>query len=143
MASELPSFETYLSIVHLKHRYCYRIDDGAYEEWIDLFTDDGVFGIEGQDRFEGRDELRRFATEVFDEEYAYTAHIVANPIISVDGDEATGRWYLYLPYARNDGATGWRQHRYADVYRRVDGEWRVAEAIVKPVASHTTEHQQF
>lgn len=140
MARRTPPIEDYLAIVQLKHEYCYRIDDRDYDAWVDLFTEDGTFGIEGVETFEGREEVRRFAHDVFEDEYAYTAHIVTNPRIEVDGDEATGRWYLYLPFTGTDGSTGWTQSRYADTYRKVDGEWKVASAIVTRQASERRDH---
>ncbi|MDX1746442.1 MAG: nuclear transport factor 2 family protein, partial [Halobacteriales archaeon] len=93
MARRTPPIEDYLAILQLKHEYCYRIDDKDYEAWIDLFTEDGVFGITGIETFEGKSELRQFAESVFDEEYTYTAHIVTNPRIEIDGETASGQWY--------------------------------------------------
>lgn len=132
--------EDYLSILQLKYEYCYRIDDQDYDAWVDLFTEDGTFGISGVETFEGREEVRRFAEDVFDDEYAYTAHIVTNPRITIDDDEASGRWYLYLPFTGTDGSVGWMQSRYEDAYRKVDGEWMVASAIVTRQASERRDH---
>ena len=53
-------------------------------------------------------------------------HYMTNPIISVDGDEANGEWYLFqtTTFAQNNtpilGAA-----RYADQYQRVDGTWKI------------------
>lgn len=140
MARRTPPVEDYLAITQLKHEYCYRIDDQDYDGWVDLFTEDGTFGIAGVETFEGRTEVRRFAETVFDDEYAYTAHIVTNPRIEVDGDEASGRWYLYLPFTGTDGDVGWMQSRYEDTYRKVEGEWKVAAAIVSRQASQRLDH---
>lgn len=140
MARRTPPIEDYLAITQLKAEYCYRIDDKDYEAWVDLFTDDGAFGITGVETFEGREELRRFAETVFDQEYAYTAHIVTNPRIEVDGEEASGQWYLYLPFTGTDGSIGWTQSRYEDTYRKEDGEWKVVTAVVTRQASHRLDH---
>lgn len=139
MPTDVPPAADYLELVQLKNEYCYRIDERDYDAWVELFTDDGVFGIKGVETFEGREEVRRFATEVFDEEYAYTAHVVANPVLSVNGDEASGKWYLFLPFTGGDGSVGWMQSRYDDAYRRVDGEWKVSKAIVSRQASRRQE----
>lgn len=133
----------YLAVMDLKHRYCYHIDHGEYEEWASLFTEDGAFHRGGGDTYRGYDELLEFASEVFDGEYEYSAHFVANPIIDVDGDEASARWYLYLPLAKSDGSVGWLQGDYEDEYRRVDGEWRIESVRISPNASHSAEHNQF
>ena len=132
MASDTPSVEDYLALTQLKHEYCYRIDDGDYDEWVALFAEDGTFGPINDEFFEGTEGLRRFAEEVFDESYDFTAHVVSNPVIEVDGDEATGRWYLHLRYETSEGDVGWSQARYEDEFRRVDGEWRFESVTLRP-----------
>jgi uncharacterized protein (TIGR02246 family) len=118
------------AIQRLKYDYCFAIDGGDYETWVSLFTEDGRFVRASGETFEGHDEIGTFATEVFDAAFEHSAHVVTNPVVDVDGDAATGRWYLLLFYRRTDGGEGCTQARYDDEYRRVDGEWRVAESTV-------------
>ncbi|APW99698.1 hypothetical protein CHINAEXTREME_18830 [Halobiforma lacisalsi AJ5] len=117
------------AIHRLKYDYCYTIDDGDYDRWVSLFTEDGRFVLEGQQSYEGHEELQAFATGTFDSLYDYTAHFVANSVVELESDDtATGRWYLLLCYRDADGNEGWRQGRYVDEYRRVDEGWRIAES---------------
>lgn len=118
------------AIQRLKHEYCFTIDGGRYEEWASLFTDDGRFVRDNGDSYEGHEELYAFASEEFDEAFVQSAHVVTNPLVEVDGEEATGEWYLLLCYQTREGETGWTQAKYDDEYRKVDGEWRVAESRV-------------
>ncbi len=60
--------------------------------------------------------------------YETTAHVVSNPLIDVEGDEATGRWYLMLAYRTPDGEVGWKQTTYEDEYRKADGEWKIVSS---------------
>nr|WP_245332822.1 nuclear transport factor 2 family protein [Halarchaeum solikamskense] len=116
------------AIERVKRQYAYRIDDREYDAVVDCFTADARFDTPEGERFEGRGELREFAAgieEAFDE----TAHVLTNPVIDVEGDAATGRWYLTLHYAV-DGETGTEQAAYRDEYRRVDGEWLIAHTEV-------------
>jgi len=122
--------EDVAAIERLKHEYCYRIDDGDYEAWAALFTDDGRFAFADGAAFEGRDELRSFGADVFDDAHERTAHTVTNPVVDVDGDTATGRWYLALFSEGDDGETGVQQATYRDEFRRVDGEWRIESVTV-------------
>lgn len=117
------------AIRRLKHEYCFLIDEGHYEEWADLFTEDGQFTSSQGGTYENPDEIEAFAASDFDAAFDETAHIVTNPVIDVDGDEATGRWYLVLCYRTNEGETGWIQTSYEDVYRKVDGEWKIASSV--------------
>jgi hypothetical protein len=53
--------------------------------------------------------------------------MVTNPIIEVDGDTATGSWYLWQPmvYALPEGDQAyWMSVRYDDRYRREPQGWR-------------------
>ena len=118
----------HLAIAELKNRYCHRIDSGDYEGWASLFTEDGVF--DAGEAFRGYDELLSFAADVFDEQYAQTAHIVATPVIEVDGDSASGQFYLYFLTEAPDGTVSWRQSRYEDEFERVDGEWRISSVTI-------------
>jgi uncharacterized protein (TIGR02246 family) len=124
------SLEAERAIERLKGEYCFAIDDGRYEEWASLFTEDGRFVQGSDDAFEGYDELYEFGSELFDPLFETVTHVVTNPVIEVDGDEATGQWYLMFIYETSDGDVGWNQARYEDEYRRVDGEWRIAESVV-------------
>lgn len=114
------------AIRQLKHEYCFRVDDGDYAEWAALFTADGEFNSSQGGVYEGPEEIEQFATEEFEPAFEQTAHVVTNSVIDVDGDEATGRWYLLLFYESPEGETGWIQTTYRDEYRKVDGEWLIA-----------------
>ncbi|WP_435101592.1 nuclear transport factor 2 family protein [Halarchaeum sp. P4] len=119
--------EDVAAIERLKHQYCYRIDDGDYAEWAALFTEDGRFVMDDGTTFEGRAELEAFGTDVFDDVYEETAHTVTNAVVDVNGDTATGRWYLALYHETAEGETGVQQATYRDEFEKVDGEWRIAD----------------
>jgi len=125
------SVEDVHAIQRLKHEYCFAIDGGDYERWASLFTEDGRFVRDNGETFEGYEELHGFASEGFDAAFEHSAHVVTNPVVDVDGDTATGRWYLVLFYRDADGNDGLTQARYDDEYRTVDGEWRVAASSVE------------
>ncbi|SFR65566.1 SnoaL-like domain-containing protein [Halogeometricum rufum] len=113
-----------LELTQLKHRYCHAIDDGDYETWVSLFADNGSFVRAGVDRYDGHDEIRTFANDVFDAAFSYSAHIVTNPVVEVSNETATGRWYLFLPYLSSEGERGWKQGVYEDTFRREHDKWR-------------------
>jgi hypothetical protein len=48
-----------------------------------------------------------------------------NPVITVDGDRATGIWYIMGPWdVTEDNKRTWMTARYDDDYVKVDGEWK-------------------
>lgn len=124
------------AVRRLKHEYCHTIDAGEYDAWVSLFVEDGRFLQYDAEIHEGHEELAAFATGPFDDAYEHTAHVVTNPVVDVEGDEATGRWYLLLFYRDADGAVGWKQGAYEDRFRRVDGEWRIVEVDLTAGVTH-------
>ena len=75
----------------LHARYCLTIDTGRFEEWIDCFTDDGIFESPRFGKHSGRDGLKRFAA-MYKESLggAQVLHVVANPAFEIDGDNGSG-----------------------------------------------------
>ena len=115
-----------VAIRELRHRYSRHVDDCAWDAWAELFTEDAVCDYEGRPPLDGRRAIREFGRSVLDREYRFTMHVPLLPVIDIEGDTATGRWYLVLWYGRSDGDAGWRLGRYHDEYRRVDGTWKFA-----------------
>jgi hypothetical protein len=118
----------------LRYRYNHTLDNRNWDDWVGLFTDDGRFEIEGRGAHEGHEELREL-TERFAAEYELSFHIALNPVIAVEGDRAEADWYLELFYVLSGGTTGWRQGKYEDVYRKVDGTWKIQSATVRFTAN--------
>ena len=113
------------AIKRLKYRYADACDRGYDDDTLaDCFTEDAVWdgGLFG--RHEGREAIREFFRGV-SSDIPFAIHYMMNPIISVDGDEASGQWYLFQTCTFADGNTAiWGAARYDEQYRRVDGEWK-------------------
>ena len=109
----------------LKHRYCTYCDDGYDAERLaPLFTDDAVWdgGVLG--RFVGREAIRGFFVQC-SKLVPFAIHQVTNPILEIEGDRASGAWYLWEPIVFASGNRGlWMAARYDDRYRRENGIWR-------------------
>jgi ketosteroid isomerase-like protein len=113
------------AIKRLKYRYADACDRGYDADTLaDLFTVDAVWegGIFGH--YEGREAIRQFFQGV-SSDITFATHYLMNPIIDVDGDRATGAWYLFQTSTFADGNQAiWGAARYDDEYERVDGEWK-------------------
>ena len=112
-------------IKRLKRRYCFYCDDSYDADALaELFTVDAVWdgGIRG--RNEGREEIRRFFRQA-PQRLPFAIHMVMNPIIEVNGETASGTWYLFQPctFAEGDRAV-WGAARYDEEYVKVGGEWK-------------------
>lgn len=112
----------YIEICTLSARYNFFADSGNGESYAALFTDDGAFEVVGNRTYVGRAELSACAATAANK----TIHVTANPIIEVDGDEATQRSRLISCMRNADGSrnefvnTGY----YVDRLRRTPQGWR-------------------
>ena len=110
------------AIKQLKHRYCAHCDDDYNPDGLAaLFTENAVWNGDILGYAEGREGIREFfgaASSLV----PFAIHQVSNPIIEVNGDEATGRWYLWQPMLFGEQPL-WLSARYADQYQRIDGNW--------------------
>ena len=113
------------AIKRLKYRYADACDRGYDAETLaTLFTEDAVWdgGLFG--RHEGREAIRRFFAGV-SADIPFAMHYMMNPIITVDGDEADGAWYLFQTCTFAEGNRAiLGAARYEERYRRVAGEWQ-------------------
>ena len=119
------TLEDRIEIMEVRHRYCYAVDTRDWDTFVSLFTNDASLDYGGIGTFEGVDGIREFTTEMVEKNLAATAHAVHNPILSIDGDIATGQWYVTSPITFADGTGGFRWGRYDEGYRRVDGSWYI------------------
>ena len=116
-------------IKRLKARYCAHCDNkyGDYDpdSIVSLFTEDAVWEGGTLGRSEGKEEIRRrFVTAL--ERIPFSLHMVMNPIVEVDGDTATGTWYLLQACTFGEGNQAvWGSARYDDYFVRVNGEWKI------------------
>jgi len=123
-SSRIQALEDREEIERLRHQYCYRMDAGDIEELADLFTEDGEVDFGPMGTAQGRDEIAAFLGGMTDQ-FEFLAHMVHNPIVDVEGDTATGRWYVEVPAVTIDGVAQWIQGSYDESYRRTDFGWKI------------------
>jgi SnoaL-like domain len=110
------------ALKHLKYRYLRTLDTKRWEEYADTLAADVTADYAGL-TFESREPLVEYMKANLGPSMI-TLHQAHHPEIEVDGDEATGRWYLEDKVIMPDfnmvleGAA-----IYTDRYRRTDGGW--------------------
>lgn len=119
------------ALKQLKSRYArYCDDDYDAERLAPLFTEDAIWDGGALGRFESRGAIRAFfagASSVM----PFAIHYVTNSVLEVDGDGATGSWYLWQPCVHANGNQAlWLAGRYDDVYRREQGAWRFSHVTL-------------
>lgn len=121
-----------IAIEEVKYRYLRALDTRHWDDFADTMTEDvvvdyGSDGHGGRLQYDNRDEVvaymrKNMGPNVFSE------HHVGHPEIEIDGDEATGVWYLQDRVLMPEfdfllfGAA-----IYRDRYRRTDAGWKICE----------------
>ena len=121
----------------LHARYCLTIDTGRYEEWIDCFTEDGVFASPRFGKHSGRDGLKKFAA-LYKESLggAQVLHVVANPSFELDGGSGTGVAYLLYYHCKDGHVQQSTVGYYTDQLRKTPSGWRFASRQVTILGHH-------
>jgi 3-phenylpropionate/cinnamic acid dioxygenase small subunit len=106
-------------------RYARVVDEGEHEQFLNLFTPDGVFESSWLGRFEGHAGLRRQieANRSRGIRNYQMRHVFSNLNIKLDGDRGEADYYVSV-YVTRDGVTqllGIGKSR--DELRKIGGNW--------------------
>jgi hypothetical protein len=114
------------AIKQLKARYALACDDHYNPAKIaGLFTEDGKF-IGSMGETCGRQGLMEYFADV-SKKIVSAVHLFMQPLIEINGDEASGLWYMWVPQKLDNGQCLLMTGIEVEKYRRVDGEWLIAE----------------
>ena len=116
------------AIHRLKAAYCAACDaDHDSDAVAALFVPDGIWATSMNDHCAGHDAIRAHFDGIrANKHIAHSTHMVTNPVIDVDGDEAIGTWSLLMMYAGPDQSRYRIIGFYCDRYVRRDGRWLFA-----------------
>jgi uncharacterized protein (TIGR02246 family) len=100
--------------------YCQLCDDGRFDEWTDLYTDDATFAVMGQTQV-GRDAIKAWIEQAQPEDKR-GKHFLGQSVVDIDGDAASAVTdYTFVSKAYVITSAG----RYHDTLERGgDGRWR-------------------
>ena len=100
---------------------CQTLDDGYFDEWASLHTEDCRFAVMGT-RARGRTEMQAII-EPFQTKELRGKHMISEPRINLHGDEATATTdFAFVAKDNKILQTG----RYYDILRRGADGWQVA-----------------
>ncbi|MHC4109177.1 MAG: nuclear transport factor 2 family protein [Planctomycetota bacterium] len=116
------------ALKRLKATYCHIIDAGRWDELYDLFTEDASFDYGFFGSYEGRDQVvNTFFRQLVSAASSFSAHMVHNPVIDVDGDSASAKWYLTAQTTNQPSNRAvWVMGIYDDRFRREGGGWKIS-----------------
>jgi 3-phenylpropionate/cinnamic acid dioxygenase small subunit len=112
-------------IRELYARYAYTVDFGQYHEWVQCFTETGVFESPIFGQHKGSDGLLKF-TALYKESQggSQVRHVMSNLTFVIEGDKATGGCYLSYYHCKDGKVALAALGRYEDRLRKVNGDWR-------------------
>ena len=116
------------AIRDLKARYAAACDNGYDADTLAaMFTEDAVWDGATLGRHVRREAIRAFF-QGSSSRISFARHHVSNPLIEIDGDTATGTWYLLqtCTYIRDNQAV-WGAGTYRDRYVRTAEGWRFSQ----------------
>ncbi len=115
-------------ISKLKARYCNYVDGGwdrpthDYDGVASIFTEDGVWEAIPTIRAETREGIREYFRKAQDISLAF--HRITNPIIEVNGNQATGNWHVLVALTHPNGKAVWIGGIYNDEFVRTAEGWK-------------------
>jgi ketosteroid isomerase-like protein len=115
------------AIRELWYNSCYLVDEGDVDDLMESFAGDAMMDAGAFGSAEGRDGIREMLNSLLSEGLLFTRHMVHNPVIRIDGEHATGKWYLDCPSITGDGKAIWTQGVYKHEYRRLNGKWKISK----------------
>ncbi|MET0930640.1 MAG: nuclear transport factor 2 family protein [Aeromicrobium sp.] len=124
--------EDRVAITELIARYSHLVSDRLYDEFGQLYTNDGGLADAGGARATGPEAMAEYVRQA-QKDWGPFKQITVNQIISVDGDDATGT-SDYVIFRLEDGVLAPRAAgRYDDVYRRTPDGWRFVTRDITPL----------
>jgi hypothetical protein len=123
--------EAVQAITNIQALYSFHIDAAKIDDLLDLFADEFEWnvGFKGDmTTWTSKEELSQFLKKSC-EATPMMRHQPITPYIEVNGDKATGAFYLtgMITSITTDGKQArWVQGRYDNEYVCVDGKWKIS-----------------
>jgi 3-phenylpropionate/cinnamic acid dioxygenase small subunit len=134
MASIIDIMEAEEEIRELMARYSLYLDNGRYDEWVDCFTEDGVYENPLYGRHPGKSALRKlvegYKVALGAPQYRLC---MMNIDINVDANvrSATGRSYWLYTEAKEGKTNTFKSGLFEDKIEKVNGKWLFKERQVR------------
>jgi len=106
--------------------YCFYVDNGEFDKWAELFTEDGVFDAGPLGKIQGRKAIKEFITKAVPAKGEGPArkHCTMNSMIRVNGTEAQADSYIIVVRETEQGIMTSLAGRYEDLLVKQGETWR-------------------
>lgn len=134
LLARVDRLEAVQQISAMHNDYVRALADRDWDRVASHYTEDAYCDIRNHGVHRGRAEIRRmFADDLENVVRTRDGYILSSPVISVDGDSATGEWIWHRLQSDFHTALGtmrvwgpWSEGKYVCEYRRSDGVWRIS-----------------
>lgn len=113
------------SIAGLVHRYADAVVHRDQTQWASTWAPNATWHLGPGRSVEGREAIVDLWVKAMGG-FAAVVQMVNSGEVHVDGDEASGRWYINEHFCRRDGVKGLLLAYYDDSYVNIDGQWLFA-----------------
>jgi hypothetical protein len=131
------------AILRVLYSYCHAIDYGEEARWLALFTADGIFHVDMPRGLPpihcaGQKELAAFISAHPRAPAALHKHLLLNPLIELQGDEARVASYFQMLLDIDGTPATYCFGRYLDrLVRSESGLWRFRERVAQVQSMRT------
>jgi hypothetical protein len=135
LGEKLQMLEDREKIKELRASYCWTVDEGKFEEFVDLFTDDVDCDFGSLGAFKGKAEWRKFVYETIPSFFSKMRHLIHNEYTNLDGDNAEGKAYfefIGIRQGENFVGGGHYEHKYI----KINDQWKIRsiKAVIRYMA---------
>jgi hypothetical protein len=116
-----------IEAIKTMHReYLFQLINQQWQDMPDFFMENATLTIADLEPTTGREKIAKLLVEIVGPNVRWdSGHFIAQPVIYVDGDSASGHWLMYHFFAEPMGK--WQQARYDAEYLKKDGRWRFSK----------------
>lgn len=127
LALRIARIEDERAIIRLQTAYGYYVDKTQWDEAADLFARDATLEIAARGLYCGQERIRAYLKCLPSlAEGTLFNHMQLQPLITIDGDRAWGRWRAIMEVTITGQVDMVGEATYENAYVREDGVWKIA-----------------
>ena len=113
------------------HRYLNLIDTQDWQGATNMFTESAVLELGTAGCYRGKEEIAGWYRGL-PQSLPLIVHMSHNPVIEVEGDNATGEWYYETPATDAEANRAmWFVGKHKAEFTKVNGQWKIKTLIAK------------
>ena len=110
--------------IHREYMSC--LDNLQFEKALVFFTEDAEVEVRNSGVLKGRKNYSKiYLGTLAQRKERYDGHLVAQPVITVDGNTAKGHWIVYMFFSVP--TIEWIQGRHDCEYVKENGKWKFSK----------------